>query len=123
MNVASLTESELLSIADVLGMILWRKYFIQAHAYTIESNMLYKDTKSTIFLSRNGWMSAKKNNEHIKNHFFLISDKVPPKDAETLYMGTQNMWVGINIKPVQGNQFRIFHSEIKGISVEYNNDV
>ena len=29
-NVASLTESELVSIADALGMILWCKYFMEA---------------------------------------------------------------------------------------------
>ena len=28
MNVASSTESELVSIADVLGMIMWCKYFM-----------------------------------------------------------------------------------------------
>jgi hypothetical protein len=30
MNVASSTESKLVSIADVLGMILWCKYFMEA---------------------------------------------------------------------------------------------
>ena len=31
MNVASSTESELVIIADVPGMILWCKYFMEAH--------------------------------------------------------------------------------------------
>ena len=34
MNVASSTESELVSIAGVLGMIMWCKYFMEAQGYT-----------------------------------------------------------------------------------------
>ena len=76
MNVASSTESELVSIADVLGMILWCKYFMESQGYTIESNVLYQDNKSTILLAKNGRMSAGKNSKHIKNRFFLITNKV-----------------------------------------------
>ena len=35
MNVGRSTESELVSIADVLGMILWCKYFMEAQGYPI----------------------------------------------------------------------------------------
>ena len=58
MNVSSSAESELVSIADVLGMILWCKYFMETQGYTIESNVLYQDNKSTILLAKNGRMSA-----------------------------------------------------------------
>ena len=34
MNVDSSTESELVSIADILGMILWCKYFVEAQGST-----------------------------------------------------------------------------------------
>ena len=37
-----------MSIADVLGMILWCKYFIEAQGHIIDSNLLYQDNKSTI---------------------------------------------------------------------------
>ena len=70
MNVASSTESELISIADVLGMILWCKYFMEAQGYIIESNLLYQDSKSIILLAKNGRMSAGKNSKHIKNSVF-----------------------------------------------------
>ena len=56
MNVGSSTESELVSIANMLGMIMWCKYFMEAHGYTIESNVLYQDNKSTILLVKNGRM-------------------------------------------------------------------
>ena len=41
LNVGSSTEAELVSIADVLGMMMWCKYFLESQGYTIESNILY----------------------------------------------------------------------------------
>ena len=80
MNVASSTESELVSMADFLGMIMWCKYFMEAQGYTIENNILYQDNKSTILLAKNGRMLAGKNSKHIKNRFFLITDKVAQRE-------------------------------------------
>ena len=76
LNVASSTEAELVSIADVLGMIMWCKYFMEDQGCSIENNLLYQDNKSTILLAKNGRMSAGKNSKHIKIRFFLITDKV-----------------------------------------------
>ena len=45
MNVVSSTELELVSIVDVLGMLLWCKYFMEAQGYTVESNLLTRITK------------------------------------------------------------------------------
>ena len=98
MNVASSTELELVSIADVLGMILWCKYSMEAQGYTIESNILYQDNKSTILLAKNGRMSAGKNSKHIKNRFFLITGKVAQGDLSIQHMGTKNMWADVNTK-------------------------
>jgi hypothetical protein len=123
MNVASSTESELVSIADVLGMILWCKYFMEAQGYTIESNLLYQDNKSTILLAKNGRMSAGKNSKHIKNRFFLITDKVAQGDLTIQHMGTKTMWADVNTKPVQGLLFRKFRHEMMGVPVEYDDDV
>ena len=89
MNVGRSTESKLLSIADVLGMIMWCKYFMESQGYTIESNVLYQDNKSTILLAKNGRMLAGKNSMHIKNWFFLITDKVAQGDLEIMRMGTK----------------------------------
>ena len=123
MNVGSSTESELVSIADVLGMILWCKYFMEAQGYTIESNMLYQDNKSTILLAKNGRMSAGKNSKHIKNRVFLITDKVAQGDVEIKHIGTKTMWADINTKPVQGRLFRVFRHKMTGVPVDYDDDV
>ena len=104
-HVASSTEIELASIADILGMSLWCKYFMEAQGYTTESNLLYQDNKSTILLAKNGRMSAGKNSRHIKNRFFLITDKVAQGDLSIQHKGTKDMWADVNTKPVQGLLF------------------
>ena len=69
LNTGSSTESELVSIADVLGMMMWCKYFMEAQSYAIANNILYQDNKSTILLANNVRMSASKKSKHIKNSF------------------------------------------------------
>ena len=69
LNTGSSTEAELVSIADVLGMMIWCKYFMEAQGYAIENNILYQDNKSTILLAKNGRMGSGKNSKHIKNRF------------------------------------------------------
>ena len=108
MNVASSTESELVSIAGVLGMIMWCKYFMEAQGYTIENNILYQDNKSTILLAKNGRMSAGKNSKHINNSFFLITDKVAQREIDICHMGTRSMWEDVNTNPVHSALFILF---------------
>ena len=80
MILASYTEPELGSISDVLGMIMWCKYFMESQGYTIENHILYQDKKSTILLANNGRMSDGKNSKHINNWFFLITYKVAQRE-------------------------------------------
>ena len=88
----SSTECELIGIADVLKTMMWCKYFMEAQGYTIENNILYQDNKSAILLAKNGRMSAGGNSKHIKNRFFLITDKVAQGDLKVEHMGTDDMW-------------------------------
>ena len=122
LNVGSSTESELVSIADVLGIMMWSKYFMESQGYTIENNVLYQDNKSTILLAKNGRMSAGKASRHIKNRFFLITDKVAQEDLTIKHRGTKLMWADGNTKPLQGDGFRRFRSVLMGISPNYDDD-
>ena len=74
--------------------------FHGSQEYILESNLLYQDNKSTILLVKNGRVSAGEKSKHIKNSFFLITDKVAEGDLLTQHMGTKNMWVGVNTTPV-----------------------
>ena len=106
-NVASSTEAELVSIADVLGMMMWCKYFMEAQGYTIEHNILYQDNKLTILLAKNGQMLAGKKSNHIKNRFFLVTDKIAQGDLGICHKGTDEMWIDVNTKPLQGAGYKI----------------
>ena len=57
-----------------------------------------------IFLEKNGRMSAEKNSKHIKNRFFLITDKVAQGDLKIEYKGTDEMWGDVNTKTTQGKK-------------------
>ena len=64
---------------------------MEAQGYTIENNILYQDKKSTILLTKNGRISTEKNSKHIKNRFFLITDKVAQCDLKIEHKGTDEM--------------------------------
>ena len=122
LNVGRSTESELVSIADVLGVMMWCKYFMEAQGYTIDNNLLYQDNKSTILLAKNGRMSAGKASRHIHHRFFLITDKIEKGDVTVEHRGTKEMWADGNTKPLQGAGFRTFRSKVMGIPENYDND-
>ena len=100
LNVGSSTESELVSVADVLGVMIWCKYFMEAQGYTIDNNLLYQDNKSTILLAKNGRMSAGKASRHIHHRFFLITDNIEKGDVAVEHRGTKEMWADGNTKPL-----------------------
>ena len=75
-----------------------------------QKNKLYQDNKSTILLAKNGRMSAGKNSKHIKNRFFLITDKVAQEELEVRRKGTEEMWVDVNTKPLQRTKFQVMRA-------------
>ena len=81
LNVGSLAESELVSIAiaDILGVMIWCRCFMEAQGYTIDNNLLYQDNKSTTLLAKNGRMSAGKASRHIHHRFFFFSSQIRSK--------------------------------------------
>ena len=68
-------------------------------------------------------MRAGKNSKHIKNRFFLITDKVAMGDLEIQHKGTDEMWDDVNTNPIQGKRFRVMGGHVMGISEDYDNDV
>ena len=123
LNAGSSTKAELIGIADALGIILWIKYFMEAQRYTIDTNILFQDNKSTILLATNGRQSAGKKSKHIKNKYFLVADKVDQGDLQIKHEGTDTMWADYHSKPLQGSKFREMRSKIMNCPVEYDNDV
>ena len=75
LNTGSSTEAELVGIADSLSLMMCTKYFMEAQGYSIESNILFQYNHSTIMLANIGRILAGKNSKHVKNCYFLITDK------------------------------------------------
>ena len=57
-NTKSSTEAELVAVNDVLGQILWTRYFIQSQGYDTKPSKLMQDNKSAIILESNGRSSS-----------------------------------------------------------------
>ena len=66
-------------------------------------------------LEKNGRMSAGKNSKHIKNRFFLITDKVAMGDLDIQHKGMDDMWDDLNTNPTQGKRFRVMRGHIMGV--------
>ena len=92
---------------------------MEVQRYVIDSCLLFQANNLAIFLAKNGRMSAGENSKHIKNRFFIITDKVAQGD---LSIGTNNIWADVNTKPVQGLLFCKFCHATMGIPVKYDND-
>ena len=122
LNIGSSRELELVSIANVLGIMMWSKYFIETQSYTIKSNMRYQDTKSTILLKKMVayWQARPANTSRFV--FFLITDKIGQGKLTVQHRGTYLMWVEVNTKPQQGNGFWLFRSVLMDIPPEYDDN-
>ena len=113
---------ELVSIVDVLGAVIWCKYFMEAQGYAIDNNLLYQDNKSTILLANNWRMSAVKASRHIHHRYFLITNKIQKGDITVEHRGTKEMWAGGNTKHLQGAGFKTFRSKTMGIPKNYDDN-
>ena len=125
LNVGISMESELVSIVNVLGIMMWSTYFMEAQGYTIENNVLYQDNNSTILLAKNGRMrmSTGKASKHIKNRCFLVTDKIVQDKLTAQHRGMELMWDNSNMTILQGSGFWVFRSVLMGISSDYNDGV
>ena len=73
LNTKSSTESELVGIDDVMPMILWMRYFLEAQGFVVNDNIVYQDNMSTMKLAENGRKSMGKRSRHINIRYFLCN--------------------------------------------------
>ena len=53
-NAKSSMEAELVAINNVMPLILWTHYFLEAQGYEVHENKVFQDNQSTILLKKNG---------------------------------------------------------------------
>ena len=70
-NMKSSTEAELVAIDDVMPLILWTRYFLEAQGYKVHENKVFQDNKSTMLLEKNGKHSSSHWMCHINIQYFL----------------------------------------------------
>ena len=114
LNSRSSTEAELIGVDDAITMILWTKLFMEKQGYEIDENIIYQDNKSAILLEKNGRKSAGKRSRAINIRYFFVTDHVEKGNVSIEYCPTDDMIADFMTKPLQGQKFRDFRSDILG---------
>ena len=119
LNTRSSTETELVTADMFMPDMLWSLHFIQAQGYDAECVGLYQDNISTQLLIKNSKMLSGKKIKHIKAKFFFIKDRVDDGEVKVLDCPSEEMWVDIMTKPLQGTAFRVMRAELMNCDVNY----
>ena len=112
LNTKSSTEAELVGADDVLGPLLWAKYFLEEQNYDCKGTVLYQDNQSAILLEKNGRESSSKRTRHINIRYYFIKDNIKRKELTVEYCPTDDMLADFFTKPLQGEKFRKFRRRI-----------
>jgi hypothetical protein len=115
LNTKSSTEAELVAVDDVMPMILWTRYFLNAQGYKMGESMIYQDNQSAILLEKNGRASSGKRTRHINIRYFLVADRVKSKEVMIEYCPTDTMLADYLTKPLQGTKFMWFRDRILNV--------
>ena len=75
-NTRSSTESELISVDDIISKIMWMTQFLEEQGYKVCDMIIYRDNMSSIKLENNGKASSGKHTRHMDIKFFYITDMI-----------------------------------------------
>ena len=117
-NTRSSTESELVGVDDVMGPVLWTRYFLEEQGYGVKDNVLQQDNQSAMRLETNGRASAGKRSRHLNIRYFFVTDQVEKGLISISYCPTDDMVSDYHTKPLQGKKFRQFRCRIMGLPYE-----
>ena len=114
LNTRSLTESEIVSVDDLIPQILWARLFMKAQGYKVTDNILYQDNKSAMLLETNGRASSSKRTKHIEIRYYYVADRVAKGDLRVVWCPTDKMIADFLTKPLQGKAFVEFRDKLMG---------
>ena len=106
MVMRSSTESEVVSVYDVLPQILWTKKFLEDQGVTIKETVLYQDNMST------------KRTKHMDIWYFYVGDHIQNKTLSLQHCPTEDMLADYFPKPLQGSLFIRLRNHIMGAEFE-----
>ena len=113
-NTKSSTHAELVAVDDMATLVLWTRLFLEAQGYGIKKNIIYQDNKSAILLETNGRKSAGQRSRALNVRYFFVTDQIKQGHALVEYCPTNEMIGDFFTKPLQGEKFRQFRSQILG---------
>jgi hypothetical protein len=73
----SSTEAELIGVDDVMPLILWTRYFLDAQGYGVK---VFQDNQSAILQEKNGCRSSSIRTRHINIRYFFVTDRIHAKE-------------------------------------------
>ena len=115
-NTKSSTETEVVGVDDILPQVLWTNNFLKAQGWEINETVIHQDNKSAILLESNGKLSSSSRTKHINIMYFFIMDCIDWKEFEIKFCKTDNMWVDMYTKPLQGKKFKEFRKIILNLN-------
>jgi Reverse transcriptase (RNA-dependent DNA polymerase)/Zinc knuckle len=115
LNTKSSTEAELVAVDDVMPLVLWTRYFLDAQGYGVKENIVYQDNQSAILLEKNGRRSSSRRTRHINIRYFFVTDRISAKELTVEYCPTGEMLADMFTKPLQGSSFRRFRDAVMNI--------
>ena len=104
----SSTEAELVAVDDCMSLILWTRYFLEAHGYGVDDTIIYHDNKSAMLLEQNGRASSTRWLRHLNIQYFFVSDRIKKNEVHVQYCPTHNMLADYFTKLLQEATFRNF---------------
>ena len=119
LNTKSSTESEIVSVDQVMPEVCWTYNFLEAQGYSIDYSEIFQDNISAQLLEINGKMSSTKRTKHIKAKFFFVKDKVDLGEVKITDCPTEVMWADVNSKPLQGTLFKVMRDKLMNCGVDY----
>ena len=112
LNTKSSTEAELVGVADVIPMALWKRYFLESQCYKFDGPNIFQDNQSEILLEKNGRTSSSNRTRHIDMSFFLVAYQLKVGEVSFKHCPTDDMVGDYLTKPLQGAKFIKFRDTI-----------
>lgn len=114
-NMHSSTETEIVSVDDMMPQVLWTNYFLGAQGYVPKKTVIYQDNKSSMLLETNGRDSSSKRTKHINTRYYFVKDRIDSGEVCLEWCPTAEMVADFFTKPLQGSVFIRFRNYIMNI--------
>jgi hypothetical protein len=119
LNTKSSTEAELVGVDDVMPLVLWTRYFLDAQGYGVTKNKVFQDNQSAILLEKIGRCSSSCRTCHLNIWYFFVTDHIQSKELTVEYCPTGEMVADMFTKPLQGSPFCKFRAAVLNLKSSF----